>query len=65
MASLKYVTCPLLTGVSLLTGCHYLQTALKQACGNGITIAKGASGVRWATFETRSGLWQRSRLLSK
>ena len=58
MATLKYVTCPLLTGVSLLTGCHYLRTAPKQAFGNGVNPAKGASGVRWATLATRSEMWQ-------
>ena len=34
MASLNYVTCPLLTGVSLLTGCLYLRIARKKAFGN-------------------------------
>ena len=60
MATLKYVTCPLLTGVSLLTGCHYLRTAPKQAFGNRVDTAKGTSGVCWATLETRGGAWERT-----
>ena len=50
MAALKYVTRPLLTGVSLLTGCHYLRTAPEGAFGNLINVDR-------ERLECARGIW--------